>query len=46
MEFGQACQQCDQVGRIFTYWVMVYFEQFFSKITEVAHILGATFSHG
>jgi hypothetical protein len=34
--------QGDQIGRIFAYWVVVLFEQFFLKITGVAQIFHGT----
>jgi hypothetical protein len=30
----RAATQGDQIGRIFAYWAIVYFGQFFPKITE------------
>jgi hypothetical protein len=38
-------RQGDQIGRIFVYWVIVYFGWFF-LITEVAYIFLVLLSHG
>jgi hypothetical protein len=35
--------QGDQIGRIFAYWVIIFFGRFL-KISEVAQIYGTTFS--
>jgi hypothetical protein len=36
-------KQCDQIGPIFTYWVLVFFRQYF-KSTEVGYNFGLLFS--
>jgi hypothetical protein len=36
-------QQDDQIGRIFAYWAIVHFRQFFIKLASVGHILGYFF---
>jgi hypothetical protein len=38
-------QQGDQIGRIFDYWVTVYFGQFFRKLQKQTIFLG-NFFHG
>jgi hypothetical protein len=38
-----AAAQGDQIGRIFAFWVLVFFCQFFLKITEVAQKVGLLF---
>jgi hypothetical protein len=36
--------QGDQIGRIFVHLAIVFFGQFFSKITKAAQMLGPLFS--
>jgi hypothetical protein len=41
---ASVCQiQCDQIGRIFAKWAIVYFGRLF-KILEVTHIFGLIYS--
>jgi hypothetical protein len=37
-----ARSQCDQIGRLFAYWAIIYFG-WILKITEIAFILGLLF---
>jgi hypothetical protein len=39
------CWQCDQIGRIFAQWGIVYFEQCFENYKSIKNIW-ATFYHG
>jgi hypothetical protein len=36
--------QCDRIGRIFAYWTIFYFEQFFWKLQKLLKIFGDSFS--
>jgi hypothetical protein len=35
-----------QVGRIFAHWAVVYSDQFWGKVAEIAQIFGLLFFHG